>query len=84
MKYRVLKRFADLQDDNHIYEVGDEFPRQGVIVKKARYDELASDKNKLGTPLIIAEQGEKLPSEGEAEDKPSEKKKPATRAKKKK
>ena len=50
--YRVINRFFDLQDNNHAYSVGDTFPRNGVEVDAERIAELASDKNRLGVPLI--------------------------------
>ncbi len=53
--YKVIKLFADLQDGNHVYNVGDEFPRKGVSVTDARIAELAGSNNKQGTPLIAAE-----------------------------
>lgn len=51
MKYVVISRFRDLQDTNHVYEVGDFYPRSGRA-KKNRVEELLSDKNKIGKPLI--------------------------------
>ena len=56
--YRVLMRFCDLQDNNYVYSVGDPYPHNGVEVDVERIAELASDKNRLGVPLIeeIAEQ----------------------------
>ena len=50
--YRVIKAFIDLQDNNHAYSVGDTFPNNGVEVDAERIAELASDKNRLGVPLI--------------------------------
>ena len=50
--YKVIYPFADLLDDNHTYNVGDTFPRDGVIVKKERYEELAGPNNKIGRALI--------------------------------
>lgn len=50
-KYVVIQDFKDLQDNDHIYRVGDEYPRSGRT-KKARVDELASENNKIGQPLI--------------------------------
>lgn len=50
--YEVIKHFVDLQDNGYSYEVGDEFPRRGKIVSDDRLNELASNKNKRGTPLI--------------------------------
>jgi len=53
--YTVIKRFCDLQDkEKHVYAVGDEFPRSGLKPTKERIAELASDKNKIGVPLIEA------------------------------
>ena len=50
--YKVIKSFTDLQDNNYAYYVGDTFPRNGVDVDAERIAELASDKNRLGVPLI--------------------------------
>ena len=50
--YRVVHKFYDLKDNNHAYSVGDTFPRNGVEVDAERIAELASDKNRLGIPLI--------------------------------
>ena len=50
--YKVIKSFIDLQDNNHAYYVGDTFPHNGVEVDAERIAELASDKNRLGVPLI--------------------------------
>lgn len=50
-KYVVVRDFKDLQDNDHIYRVGDEYPRSGRA-KKARIDELSSENNKIGQPLI--------------------------------
>lgn len=49
--YRVIKQFYDLKAD-HAYSVGDTFPYNGVEVDAERIAELASDKNRLGFPLI--------------------------------
>ena len=50
--YRVVHKFYDLKDNNHAYSVGDTFPHNGVEVDAERVEELASDKNRLGVPLI--------------------------------
>ncbi|MGE7545062.1 hypothetical protein [Sporosarcina newyorkensis] len=44
-KYTVLKDFTDLQDSNHIYRAGDEYPRKGKATKK-RVEELSTKNNK--------------------------------------
>lgn len=49
--YRVIKQFYDLKE-NHAYSVGDTFPHNGVEVDAERITELASDKNRMGIPLI--------------------------------
>lgn len=58
-QYRVIHSFKDLQDNGYIYKVGDIYPRQGVIVSKERFEELKTDKNKIGVPLIKAERKKK-------------------------
>lgn len=51
--YTVIKHFTDLQDNNHPYYVGDEFPRKGnTSVTDERFAELAGSDNKQGEPLI--------------------------------
>ena len=50
--YKVIKKFRDMQDGLHAYSVGDTFPHNGVEVDAERIAELASDKNRLGVPLI--------------------------------
>lgn len=57
--YKVIARFADLQDGSHIYEIGDTYPRKGLKPSKERIEELASDKNKIGIPLIKLEETKK-------------------------
>lgn len=59
--YLVTKMFTDLQDNNYKYEVGSEYPREGLIPTKERIDELASDKNRQGVVLIKAVKGEAEP-----------------------
>ena len=51
MGYVVLKSFLDREDD-HLYKVGEEYPRKGYKPTKKRIAELASDKNAIGIPLI--------------------------------
>lgn len=56
MKYIVIHRFRDLQDNDRIYEVGDEY--KGMKTK-TRIAELSSDKNKIGVQLIRKEEEKK-------------------------
>ena len=66
--YKVIKYFEDLQDNNHPYEAGDTYPREGLKVSEERLVELASDKNLRKEPLI------KKVEEKKAEAKPTTKK----------
>ena len=50
--YTVLVRFADLQDNGFVYNVGDTYPRKGLKPTADRIDELASNRNKRGLTLI--------------------------------
>ena len=50
--YKVIKHFIDLQDNDHSYNEGDIFPREGVDVSEERIKELAGSDNKQHTPLI--------------------------------
>lgn len=52
MSYKVIHFFTDLQDFNHPYNVGDEFPHKGMTVSEARLNELSTSNNKQGKPLI--------------------------------
>lgn len=54
MKYVTLVYWEDLQDDNHPYHDGDEYPRDGLKPTKKRITELAGANNKRGIPLIKA------------------------------
>ena len=50
--YVTVVRFKDLQDDKHLYRVGDEYPRSGLSVSDERLLELSTNKNRRGVPLI--------------------------------
>lgn len=52
--YKVVTFFKDIQDKDHVYFVGDEYPRVGKEVSKERLAELSSSNNKMGKPLIVA------------------------------
>ena len=52
MKYTVLSEFADLQDNKHVYGIGDEYPRKGYSPTAERIAELSTGKNLLQKPLI--------------------------------
>lgn len=50
--YKAIELFTDLQDDNYRYDVGDEYPRQGLKPTKKRINELLSDSNRRHRPVI--------------------------------
>ena len=52
--YKVIVKFADLEDKKHIYQIGDVYPREGYEPTEERIAFLASDQNKLKTPVIKA------------------------------
>lgn len=52
MNYRVICTFADLQDSDYVYRVGDNYPRGNTKVAKERIEELLGSRNKIGKPLI--------------------------------
>lgn len=54
IKYKVLRYFNDLQDDNYYYETGATYPREGLTPSQKRINELASGNNKQGIALIEA------------------------------
>ena len=72
MSYKVIHRFTDLQDFNHLYNVGDLFPRIGMKVSQSRIDELAGSKNKLKTPLIELEKDKKIDDFSQYMNEPAE------------
>jgi len=51
-RYVVVKSFKDLQDGQRIYRVGDEYPRKGYKPTKKRVEELSTNRNLRGEPLI--------------------------------
>lgn len=50
--YKVIKKFIDLQDNKHLYRVGDEFPRLGYKPSLSRIKELSSNNNLQKAKLI--------------------------------
>lgn len=52
MKYVVVVPFNDLQDGEKRYEVGDEYPRNGLKPTQKRIKELATESNRRGLVLI--------------------------------
>ena len=50
--YKVVFKFADVEDGLHVYDVGDTYPRKGVKASGRRIAELATCNNKIGRVLI--------------------------------
>lgn len=50
--YEVIHYFTDLQDNEYPYNVGDIFPRDGLMVNEERLKELSGSNNKQHKPLI--------------------------------
>lgn len=50
--YKVVNDFRDAKNDNHLYRVGDDYPVAGYTPTKARIEELAKGKNRLGKVFI--------------------------------
>ena len=73
MMYRVIKFFTDLHDNDHPYNVGDAFPRAGVVVTEGRLAELAGSNNKQGRPLIALVEEEETKAEAPAKKAPAKK-----------
>lgn len=80
--YRVMKFFTDLQDNDHPYNDGDIFPREGIEVTENRLKELSGDSNKQGVPLIeeVVEEVETAEADQEEQlgdtEQPGEKEEP--------
>lgn len=72
--YKAVFRFADLQDNWYIYEVGDSYPREGYEPTPERIAELAGTKNKVGKVLIERVKKAEKKAEDVAEKTPRKKK----------
>lgn len=72
--YKAISYFKDMKDNMHPYNPGDTFPRDGLKVDAKRLEELSTDKNRRGKPVI------ELVNEEEAEEKPEIKEEPIEEA----
>lgn len=66
--YRVIQKFADMKDNMYVYNIGDEYPREGHSVTDERIEFLLSNQNRLKTPVIelVAEETVAEPIKEEA------------------
>ena len=67
MRYEVLEYFEDKQDNRRKYFPGDAYPRRGLKPTAERLEELSTDRNRRGAPLIKEEQKEDNETQAEAE-----------------
>jgi hypothetical protein len=72
--YKVVYKFADLEDGKHIYNVGDEYPRKGAKASQKRLESLSGDKNQIGRPVIEYDKETALKEFEEVMPKPETKK----------
>lgn len=72
MTYRVTRAFFDRQDEMHLYQTGDIYPRPGFVTTEKRIAELAGRRNRMRMKLIeaVAETAEPHPDETVAQNKP--------------
>lgn len=67
----VINAFLDLKDNEHLYEVGDAYPREGIEPSEERIKELLGSDNLQGQPMIKAVKT--VPADKESEEsEPSE------------
>lgn len=43
-EYKVIRKFKEEKHENHVYEVGDSYPKEGKKATKARLEELLTTK----------------------------------------
>jgi hypothetical protein len=64
MVYKVIEKFKDLKDNDHIYKVNDIYPRKDIKLEdipQKRIKELTTTKNKIGKILIEEIEEESAP-----------------------
>ena len=57
-EYLVVVSFTDLQDNDFQYRVGDVYPHPNYNPTKERIEELSTNKNRRGIPMIKAVKSE--------------------------
>lgn len=67
MKCEVLEYFEDLLDNRRKYFPGDAYPRRGLKPTAERLEELSTDRNRRGVPLIKIKEEQKEDKETQAE-----------------
>lgn len=46
MEYKIVREFKEKKHDDHVYVVGDSYPKESEKATKARLEELSTTKNK--------------------------------------
>lgn len=67
MEYEALEYFEDKQDNRKKYFPGDKYPRRGLKPTAERLEELSTNKNCRGIPLIKEIEKPKKGTQTEAE-----------------
>lgn len=52
-EFKVIVPFTDLQDNNHVYQANQPYPREGAPYSETRAMQLASKDNLRGKALIV-------------------------------
>lgn len=67
--FKAIVLFTDLQDGNHKYMPGDEYPRHGLKPTQDRINELLTGNNRRGIPMIAEVKPDVEPVEAPADEK---------------
>lgn len=71
--FKVICPFTDLQDNRHVYSVGDVYPRHGAQPTMDRISELLGENNARHKPLIEGSMDAAVVSETETKTPPRRK-----------
>lgn len=61
--YEVIQAFPERFDDDHLYNVGDTYPREGFTPPEGRAEELLDGTNRAGQIYLEAMDDKKPPEE---------------------
>ena len=71
--YKAISYFKDMKDNMHSYNPGDTFPRDGLMVSEKRLEELSTNKNRRGKPVIeLVKEKKKVEEKPEVKEEPIE------------
>ncbi len=71
--YEVIKAFADREDKNRPYKIGDKYPREGFEPSEERIGFLMSYETTLGEPVIAEVKEDTEEDEEEVVEEPKKK-----------